>query len=53
MGTYQEGSFCEGSNININLIICEDNIVIPSILQSYTLHWYHIYILHPVMDRTE
>ena len=24
-----------------------------SILKSYALHWYHTYILHPVIDRTE
>ena len=23
------------------------------ILQSYVLHWYHTYLLHPGMDRTE
>ena len=27
-GTYHKGSFCGGSNIYINLITCEDNIVI-------------------------
>ena len=26
--TYHKGSFCEGSNIDINLIMCEDKIVI-------------------------
>ena len=52
-GTYQTGSFCGVSNINLNLITCDHNILIPSILQSYALHWYHIYLLHPGMDRTE
>ena len=33
--------------------MCEDKIVILSILQSYALHWYHTYILHPGMDRME
>ena len=33
--------------------MCKDKIVIPSILQSYVVHWYHTYLLHPVMDRTE
>ena len=27
--THQKGSFCGGINIIINLIMCEDNIVIP------------------------
>ena len=51
--TYQKGYFCGGSNIYFNLITCEDNIFIPLILQSCMLHWYHTYLLHPVMDRTE
>ena len=33
--------------------MCEDKIVIPSKLQSYVVHWYHTYLLHPCMDRTE
>ena len=52
-GMYHKCSFRGGSNININLITCEDNIVIPKILQSYVLHWSHTYLLHPGMDRTE
>ena len=28
-------------------------IVIPSILQNYVLYWYHLYLLHSGMDRTE
>ena len=31
----------------------EDEIVILSILQSYVLHWYHTYLLHPVINRTK
>ena len=52
-GKYHKGSFCGGIDIYLNLIMCKDKIVIPSTLQSYVLHWYHMYILHPVMDRTE
>ena len=33
--------------------MCEDNIVILSILPSYVLHWYHMCLLHPVMNRKE
>ena len=39
MGTYQKDSFPGGSNIYLNLITCEDNTVIPEILQSCVLHW--------------
>ena len=53
MGTYHKGYFYGGSNINLNLITCEDKIVIPSILQSYVLNWYNTYLLNPGMDRTE
>ena len=50
--TYHTGSYRGGSKIYINLIRCEDNIVIPSILQIYLLHCYHKYILYPIMDIT-
>ena len=53
MGKYKKCSFCGGSNINLNIIMCEDRIVIPSILKSCLLHWYHTYLLHKGMDRTE
>ena len=53
MGMYQKGSFREGSDINLNLITCEDNIIILSILQSCLLHFYHTYLLHPGMDIME
>ena len=53
MGMYQTGYFRGGSNINPSLITCEDNNDIPSIIQSLVLHWYHIYILRLVTDRTE
>ena len=52
-GTYHEGYFRGGINLDINLITCKDKIFIPSILQSSVLHCYHMYLLHPVMDRTE
>ena len=52
-GMYQEGSFNEGSNIYLKLITCKDKIVITSILQSYVLNWYHMYLLHTGMDRME
>ena len=52
-GTYHKSYFCGGSNIYNNLIPCEDKIVITSKLESYVLHLYHIYLLHPGMDRME
>ena len=52
-GTYHKGYFCQGRNIDISLKMCKNNIVILSKLQSYVLHWYHTYLLHPGMDRTE
>ena len=45
--------FCGEVNIYLNLITCEDNIVIPPIIQSCVFHWYHTYLLHPRMDLTE
>ena len=41
------------SNNNLKLTTCEDKIVIPEILQSYVLHWYHKNLLHTGMDITE
>ena len=50
---YKTGYLYVGININIYLITFEDNIVVPSVIQRYLLHWYHTYLLHLVMDRTE
>ena len=52
-GTYHKGYFCGGSNSDLKLITYKDKKIIPPILQNYVLHWYHTYILHPGMDRTE
>ena len=52
-GTYHKGYFCGGSNINIILITSKDKTVIPSKLQSYVLHWYHMYLLISGMNRME
>ena len=52
-GTYHKGYFLGGINVDLNIIACEDKIVISSIIQSYVLYWYHTYILCPDMDRTE
>ena len=51
--THNKGYFCGGSNENIKLITCKNKIVILSKIQSYVLNWYHKYLLHPVIDRTE
>ena len=52
-GIYRSGYFHGGSNINLNLMTCEDNTVITIILQGCVLKWYHTYLLHPRRDRTE
>ena len=52
-GTYHKGYFRGERNIDINLITYEDKIVIPSILQSYLLYWYHMHFLHPGIYRAE
>ena len=41
-----------GSNINVCLIVCEDEIFIPLILQSYVLSWYRTYLLNTEIYRT-
>ena len=53
MGTYHKGFFCGGDYIYLNLIMCKDNMLIPSILKSYVLHGYYRYLIHPGMDITE
>ena len=50
---YHTGSFRGVINIDLRLITCEDNLFIPEMIESYILHWYHMYLLHPGMDRTE
>ena len=52
-GKYHKFFSHGGSNIDLNLITCEDKIFILPKLQSYVLHWYHKYLLHTVMYRTE
>ena len=52
-GTYYKGYFHGGSNSNIILITCKDEIFIRSKLQGYVVHCYHTYLLHPGMDRME
>ena len=48
-GTYHKCYFLGGSNIDLS----KDKIVVMSKLQSCVLHWYHTYLLHPGMYRTE
>ena len=52
-GTYHKGYFCGGSNIDLNLITSKDRIFIASKIQSYVVHCYHAYLLHPGMDSVE
>ena len=48
-GMYHKDYFCGCSNDNLSLITCKDDIVIVSKLQSYVFHWYHMYLLHPII----
>ena len=52
-GKYHKGSYSGVINIDINHTTCEDKIFIMLNLQVYVLHWYHTYLFHPGMDRTE
>ena len=49
---FKKGSFRGGRN-TIELITYEGKIVIPQKLQKYLVKWYHTYLLHLGMDRTE
>ena len=53
LGQCKKYYFPRESSIHLNLITCEYNIFILSMLQRYIIHWYYIFILHPGMDRTE
>ena len=52
-GTYHKDFVCGGSNTYLKLITVEDMIDITLKIQSYVLHWYCTYLLHPGMDQTE
>ena len=49
---YHTKSLC-GGGTDIELICYNGKIVIPCALQKYILNWYHTYLLHPGMTRTE
>ena len=46
--TYHKGSFCGGSNIDINLIMCEDKIVIPQF--SKVMYYIGTIIIYFIQD---
>ena len=50
--TYHTKSFRGGGKVT-DLICKGDKIVLPTILQKYAVNWYHTYLLHPGMERTE
>ena len=52
-GVYDKGYFRAVIIRYLNLITYENNIVICLILKCCVLHWYHMHILHPGMDRKE
>ena len=41
IGTYPIGSFIGGSNIDLKILTCKDDIVIPLLLQTCIFNWYH------------
>ena len=53
MGTNKRGYFSSESTIRFNLITCEGRFAITLIIQGLKLHWYHMYLLNPVIDITE
>ena len=42
--------FCEGRN-TIEIVMYKDKIAIPQKLQKYVVKWYHMYLIHPGLDR--
>jgi len=50
--SYHTKSF-RGGGTNHTLICHKDKIVIPSSLQNRVVEWYHTYLLHPGVNRTE
>ena len=52
-GTYQQDTFRWVSNIDLKIITYKNREIISSNLQSYLVHWYHTYLIHPGMDITE
>ena len=49
---YQMGYFRGGKN-TIEFVTYKDKILIPQQLQKYVVKWYHKYLLHLGLDRTE
>ena len=49
---YQMGYFRGGKN-TIEFVTYKDKILIPQQLQKYVVKWYHKYLLHPGLDRTD
>ena len=49
---YIKGYFC-GIRNTTNLVMFNDKIVIPQLIQRYIMKWYHTYLFHPGLDRTE
>jgi transposase InsO family protein len=42
-----------GGDIAYKLMCHNDKIIVPKPLQKYLIEWYHQYLLHPGMNRTE
>jgi hypothetical protein len=51
-GQYHLQAFV-GGELSIELISYQNKIVVPRKLQSHMIQWYHEYLLHPGLNRTE
>lgn len=50
---YSVNAFCGGDNTKRDLICHNGKIVIPASLRRRVVEWYHNYLLHPGLNRTE
>ena len=48
----RRGYFFWGQN-TIELVTYNNKIVIPKQLQKYVVNWYHTYLIHPLLYKTE
>ena len=45
--------YSRGGQNNINIVTSNDKIIIPQLLQRYVVKFYHTYLFHLGLDRTE
>ena len=49
---HERGYFI-GFRITIKTVMYNDKIVVPQKLRRYIVKWYHMYLLHPGLDKNE